>query len=87
MYIISDSAMEKLLGGEFCQVVIANEIDKNISIRKLYNFQFNYFSYQGFRKFYLHKLKPIINKIKYIDNNNMIAKMLLRLYGIDNEQE
>ena len=51
MWLLSDEDLRHLLGGEYVQVVCAKQIDKDISIRKLFYYQFEYNSYNGFRKF------------------------------------
>lgn len=76
MWLLSDDDMKKLLGGEFCQTVIIKQLEPNTSIRQLYFTQFDYNSYNGFRKFYSSKLKPIINSIKYLDDDNFITKVI-----------
>ena len=79
MYIITNEAFNNLTGGEYIQVIIAKKNHPDLSIARLYNFQFNYFSYQGFRKFYKKHLEPIINKTLYIDDNSLIGKFLNKL--------
>lgn len=76
MYILSDEAFNNLTGGEFVQVIIAKKHKPDLSVAKLYNYQFNYFSYQGFRKFYKKYLEPIINKIIYVDDETLAGKFL-----------
>lgn len=79
MYIITDEAFNSLTGGEYIQVIIAKKNYPDMSIAKLYNFQFNYFSYQGFRKFYKKYLEPIINNILYVRDDSLIGKFLNKL--------
>lgn len=76
MYIISDEAFNNLTGGEYVQVIIAKKKCPELSVAKLYNYQFNYFSYQGFRKFYKKYLEPIINEVLYIDDDTLAGKFL-----------
>lgn len=76
MYIITDEAFNNLTGGEYVQVIIAKKQCPELSIAKLYNYQFNFFSYQGFRKFYKKYLEPIINKIIYVDDDTLAGKFL-----------
>lgn len=76
MYILTDEAFNNLTGGEFVQVIIAKKQCPDMSIAKLYNFQFDYFSYQGFRKFYKKYLEPIINDTKYIPDETLAGKFL-----------
>lgn len=76
MYIISDDAFNHLTGGEYVQVIIAKKKCPELSIAKLYNYQFNFFSYQGFRKFYKKYLEPIIREVVYIDDDTLVGKFL-----------
>lgn len=76
MWLLSDNDMRELLGGEFSQVVTLKKIYKDISIRKLYGFQFTYFSYQGFRQFYKKYLEPIVETVKYIEDDSIVGKIL-----------
>ena len=77
MWVLSDDDMRELLGGEFIQVILAKQIDKDMSIRKLFYYQVDYLSYNGFRKFYNKGLYNIIDSIKYIDDDSIIGKILL----------
>jgi hypothetical protein len=82
MYIISDSAFNELIGGEFYQVILAKKERPDMSVAELYNYQFDYFSYQGFRKFYRKHLEPIINSIKIVDDNSIIGRIIKKyIYG------
>jgi hypothetical protein len=76
MWLLTDEDMRELLGGEFSQVVTLKKIYKDISIRKLYGFQFTYFSYQGFRQFYKKYLEPIVETVKYIEDDSIVGKIL-----------
>ena len=76
MYILTDEAFNSLTGGEYAQVIIAKKQQPDLSVAKLYNYQFNFFSYQGFRKFYKKYLEPIINKIIYVDDDTLAGKFL-----------
>ena len=49
MWVLSDNDMRELLGGEFIQVILAKQIDKDMSIRKLFYYQVDYLSYNIFR--------------------------------------
>ena len=86
MWVLSDDDMRELLGGEFIQVILAKQIDKNMSIRKLFYYQVDYLSYNGFRKFYNKVLYNIIDSIKYIDddraNDYIFNYNLLKQYNI-----
>ena len=52
MWIVTDKAMNSLLGGNFSNVVLAKQKNKDIPIQRLYKLQDLYSSYQGFRKFF-----------------------------------
>lgn len=80
MYILTDEAFNKLVDGEFAQVIIAKKIRPSMSINELFNYQFDYESYNGFRKFYRKHLEPIINNIRYIDNDSIQSNLLQRLW-------
>lgn len=80
MYILTDDAFNSLVSGEFAQVIIAKKHEPGLSIAKLYNFQFNYFSYQGFRKFYKKYLEPIIDNVFYLDDDTVVSKILKGLF-------
>jgi len=80
MYILTDEAFNKLVDGEFAQVIIAKKIRPSMSINELFNYQFDYESYNGFRKFYRKHLEPIINNIRYIDNDSVQSNLLQRLW-------
>lgn len=85
MYILTDDAFNELVGGEFVQVVEAIKVQPNATIRKLYNLQFNYFSYEGFRRFYNKVIKKVIDGVAYVDTNNLLGKSL-KAY-VDNEKK
>ena len=87
MYILTDEAFNSLVNGEFAQVIIAKKIRPSMSINELYNYQFDYDSYNGFRKFYHNHLEPIINDIRYIDNDTIQGSMLSRLWGLNREAQ
>lgn len=76
MYVLEDESFNNLLGGEYYQVILAKQTNPDISIRRLYNFQFNYFSYQGFRKFYKKYLEPLISTVRVIEDDSILAKIL-----------
>lgn len=80
MYILTDDAFNSLVNGEFAQVIIAKKHQPDLSIARLYNFQFNYFSYQGFRKFYKKYLEPIIDDVFYLDDDTIVSKILKGLF-------
>lgn len=76
MYLVEDESFKEMMGGEYYQVILAKKKQPKISIRKLYNFQFNYFTYQGFRKFYRRHLEPFIEGIRIVDDNTLIGKLI-----------
>lgn len=85
MYILTDEVFNKLMGGEFVQVIEAMKIQPNAPIRKLYNLQFDYFSYEGFRKFYNKVISKIINGVVYRDDGSPLGKSLSTLVEYSNE--
>lgn len=76
MYLVEDESFNQMMGGEYYQVILAKQHQPKISIRKLYNFQFNFFSYQGFRKFFKRHLEPVIDGIKIIEDKSIIGKII-----------
>ena len=87
MYILTDDVFNKLLGGEFVQVIEAMKVQPNAPVRKLYNLQFDYFSYEGFRKFYNKVMSKIINGIVHCDNNSIIGRSLKEMVEYSNEKK
>lgn len=80
MWILTDNAMEKKLGGDFKDVILLHQVDKDISMLHLYRFQGVYKTYSGFRKFFINHIKPISNKITYISDKSFVGKILKRFY-------
>lgn len=80
MYIVENEAMNRLLGGNYYLVLDMAKRNKPITIQDLYCLQFEYSSYDGFRKFYNKKLKHIINHISYVDGSGFIGKVLSILF-------
>lgn len=76
MWIISDEAMHKLLGGNYDTVIYLKQKDDSLTVRDLFCIQFCYASYDGFRKFYNKKLKPIVKEIKHLNNTSLLGNML-----------
>ena len=87
MYILTDDVFNKLVGGEFVQVIEAMKVQPNTPVRKLYNLQFDYFSYEGFRKFYNKVMSKIINGIVHCDNNSIIGRSLKEMVEYSNEKK
>lgn len=75
VWIVSDEAMERMLGGDFIDVAVIHDNADNVSVRTLYKVQDTYKSYQGFRKFFRRHLEPIIKKICFIENNTFMGKV------------
>lgn len=87
MYILTDDVFNKLIGGEFVQVIEAMKVQPNAPVRKLYNLQFDYFSYEGFRKFYNKVMSKIISGIVHCDNNGIIGRSLKEMVEYSNEKK
>ena len=69
------------------EVVEAMKGHPNTPVRKLYNLQFDYFSYEGFRKFYNKVMSKIINGIVHCDNNSIIGRSLKEMVEYSNEKK
>lgn len=82
MWIVSDDAMEQLLGGDFIDVSVLHESADNVSVRTLYKVQDTYKSYQGFRKFFRNHLEPIIEKVSFIEDDCFIGKAIKYVTGM-----
>lgn len=79
MYLIEDEALNKLLDGDF--FIVLNMMNKtDMSMKDLYCFQFKYESYDGFRKFYNKKLKHLKGKVRFIDHDSFIGKIIKLLF-------
>lgn len=76
MYLIEDESFTELLGGEFYQVILAKKKQPSMSIAKLFNFQFKYDTYDGFRKFYQRHLGKLIEGIRLIDDDSISGKAI-----------
>lgn len=87
MYILTDDVFNMLMGGEFVQVIEAMKVQPNAPVRKLYNLQFDYFSYEGFRKFYNKVISKIINGVTYYDDNHIIGRSLKDMVEYSNEKK
>ena len=81
MWIISDDAMEQILGGDFIDVAVLHEECNKITVRKLYKHQSAYKSYQGFRKFFRKHLEPIIEKVSFIEDDCFLGKAIRYVTG------
>ena len=82
VWVISDEAMEHILGGNFIDVAVLHEECSKIAIRKLYKYQDVYKSYQGFRKFFKKYLEPVIEKICFIEDNGILGKIIKYFAGV-----
>lgn len=87
MYILTDDVFNMLMGGEFIQVIEAMKVQPNSPVRKLYNLQFDYFSYEGFRKFYNKVISKIINGVAYYDDNHIIGRSLKDVVEYSHEKK
>lgn len=81
VWVVSDEAMKKILGGDFTDVSVLYESADNVSIRTLYKVQDTYKSYQGFRKFFKKHLEPVIEKISFIEDNTFMGKVVRYFTG------
>lgn len=81
VWVVSDEAMEHILGGDFTDVSVLYESAKDVSVRMLYHVQDTYRSYQGFRKFFRKHLEPVIEKISFIDDNTFMGKVVKYFTG------
>lgn len=82
VWVVSDIAMEQMLGGDFSDVAVLHDECNEITVRKLYKHQDTYESYQGFRKFFRKHLEPIIEKISFIDDNTFVGKAVKYFSGM-----
>lgn len=82
VWVVSDEAMEQMLGGDFIDVAVLHESVDNVSIRTLYKLQDTYESYQGFRKFFRKHLEPIIEKISFIEDDTFMGKVVKYFSGM-----
>ena len=82
VWVLSDRAMEHLLGGDFTDVSVLYEAKKDVSIRTLYKVQDTYESYQGFRKFFKRHMKPIIENICFIEDTGIMGKIIKYFSGM-----
>lgn len=79
MWLVDDDVMNRILDGDYKDVVKLKQDIPNASIRKLFFAQGKYKSYVGFNKFYRKVLCSIIDNIIYIDDNSLTSK-LIRLF-------
>jgi Mg2+/Co2+ transporter CorB len=82
VWVVSDEAMEQILGGDFTDVVVLHESADDVSVRTLYRVQDTYKSYQGFRKFFRKHLEPIIERISFIEDNTFMGKVVKYFTGM-----
>ena len=82
VWVVSDEAMEQILGGDFTDVSVLYESANDVSIRTLYKVQDTYKSYQGFRKFFRKHLEPVIEKICFIEDKGIIGKVVKYFSGM-----
>ena len=86
MFLIEDDCFNRLLGGEFYQVILAKKLDPDISVYQLFNYQFKYDTYVGFLRFYRKHLEPIIDGIRLIKDDSVNGKVIKFLTGFGNEK-
>ena len=82
VWVLTDKAMEHLLGGDFTDVSVMCETNKDVSMRTLYKIQDTYESYQGFRKFFKRHMKPIIEQLCFIEDTGIIGKIIKYFSGM-----
>lgn len=82
MWIVTDKVMNKLLDGDFTDVVIVKQEKEDITVRKLFTLQDKFVSYQGFRKFFRNKLQSIIKDICFIEDSGFIGKIVRYITGM-----
>ena len=82
MWVVTDEAMNSLLGGDFTDVIIVKQEKKEAPIKKLYSFQDTYLSYQGFRKFFRKHLQSIIEKVYFIEDNSFVGNVFKYVVGM-----
>ena len=76
VWIVSDEAMEHLLGGDFTDVAMVHDECNEMTVSKLFPFQNSYRSYQGFRKFFRKHMEPILGMVRYIEDNSLVSNAL-----------
>lgn len=82
VWVVSNEAMEQILGGDFTDVSVLYESADNVSVITLYKVQDTYKSYQGFRKFFRKHLEPVIEKICFIEDDGIIGKVIKYFSGM-----
>jgi len=82
VWIVSDEAMEQILGGDYTDVSVLYENTNGVPVSTLYMVQDTYKSYQGFRKFFRRHLEPIIEKIRFIEDDGFIGKIIRYFVGM-----
>ena len=81
MWILSNRAFNKLMGGDYTIAIDLKKRLKDLSIAELFCYQFEYNSYDGFRKFYNKIISKIINDIKFVDENSFVGKFIKLFLG------
>lgn len=85
MWIVDDETMVKLLGGDYTTIIETKKKYPHLTVRELFCIQFYYNSYDGFRKFYNKSIRPIIDGIKFVNNQSLSGKIVKLLVGGKNE--
>lgn len=81
MWIVDDETMNKIFGGDYTTIIEAKKKYPHLTIRELFCIQIYYNSYDGFRKFYNKSIRPIIDGIKFINNQSLLGKGIKLLMG------
>lgn len=79
MWILTDEAMEHILGGNFIDVIKTKHEYKDTSILNMKHLQTKYKSYTGFLKFYKKVLEGIIDTSRIISDKSILGKIILYL--------
>lgn len=76
MWILSNRAMNILMDGDYTLAIDLKRRNKDLTIKDLFCYQFEYNSYDGFRKFYNKLLSRIIDSITFINDDTILGKLL-----------
>jgi hypothetical protein len=76
MWILSNRAFNILMDGDYTLAIDLKQRDKTLTIKDLFCYQFEYNSYDGFRKLYNKVLSKIIDSIKFINDDTILGKLL-----------
>ena len=87
MFLVDDDCFTEMLGGEFYQVILAKQLNPDISVAQLFNYQFKYSTYVGFLKFYRKHLEPIIDGIRIVKDDSINGKAIRFLTSFEKENK